>query len=155
MCYCVHIWSSSHLLQSLPAAFRWEIFFLFILLICWGFLQPWMDACAPHFMLSFLGEFLSLYVFSWSYNTLGQLLVTSFFSFFESGAIVQGCDFSLAFRLWLVFCMFSLSTQAWSFHHSQECPQGASAEWGEVWVWHWGYWGPQVSWEAPQVKFSQ
>lgn len=73
---CIHIWRSSHLFQYLLVAFELRLLLVGTIYI-WGlYLQSCMNTLVPHHFLS-LWKFLSLYVFSRSYNSPGWLLEIS------------------------------------------------------------------------------
>lgn len=69
---------SCHLLQSLLAAFRWEILFVGSAFI-WGFLWLCMDTAAPCSLPPLVTELLIFGVFSWFHSSPRWLLETSVF----------------------------------------------------------------------------
>lgn len=100
---CFHIWSISHSLQYLLAAFREAKPSISPMLRFWSFLRHRMDTPTLCFLLSPVAEFLNLYVFSWSYNTSNQLQKSSL-SFSQNYATAQ------------VFSSFALQTLACFLH---------------------------------------
>lgn len=83
-----------------------------------------MDTPAPHFLLSFVAEFLSFCVFSGSYNSPGWLL-KNLFCYPNGGTTAQICCFSLSTDPDLI-SECKPFTRAHSYCHTQEHAQKAS-----------------------------
>ena len=73
----IHIWSGSHLLQFLLTGLQGSNSFHQTCYRFWGFLWPWMDTPASHFLIPLMAEVLSFCVFSQSYQAPDRLLVAS------------------------------------------------------------------------------
>ena len=112
LCCCLHIWRSSHFIQSLQSAFRREIPTAKSCKGFWGLLRP-RDTPAPHFS------------FSWQnvWNCMPSLdpevcqggYWKPRFCFPKDGVKPQVCGPSLAHRFRLTFCVSSLSVCQSSF----------------------------------------
>lgn len=73
------IWKIKALLQPLLVDFIWETLYLGLAYF-WGFNQSYKNILVSCFFFSLITEFLSSYVFSWSYNLPEWLLEISFIS---------------------------------------------------------------------------